>query len=181
MTNTNKIIATIVIVAILIIGVGYAAISNITLNVDGNATAVGNQANFVVGFTGTPTTTITTVVTPTDDVKATASATIDANDATQATINVTNLTAKGDTVVATYTVKNSSKDLAAELSTATTSTNTDYTVTSELDKNYIKPNEVAIVTVTIVLDKTPITKDITEAVGIKVEAKPIQQSEVPAQ
>ena len=180
MTSTSKIIAAIVIVAVLMLGIGYAAITNITLNIEGNAAAVGNQANFVVGFTGTPTAKITTAVTPTG-VTPTATATIDTNDSTQATINVTNLTAKGDTVVATYTVKNSSADLAAELSTSTTSTNTDYTVTSKLDKNYIKPNEVATVTVTIVLDKTPINANITEAIGVKVEAKPIQQSEVPAQ
>lgn len=180
MTSTRKIIAAIVIVAVLMLGIGYAAITNITLDIQGNATAVGNQANFVVGFTGTPTTKITTAVTPTG-VTPEASATIDGNDETQATINVTNLTAKGDTVVAIYTVKNSSADLAAELSTSTTSTNTDYTVISKLDKNYIKPNEVATVTVTIVLDKTPINANITEAIGVKVEAKPIQQSEVPAQ
>ena len=180
MTSTSKIISAIVIVAVLMLGVGYAAITNITLKIEGNATAVGNQANFIVGFTGTPTKEIITAITPTG-VTPTATATIDANDATQATINVSNLTAKGDKVVATYTVKNSSADLAAELSASATLSNTDFTVSPALGKNYLKPGEVTTVTVTIVLDKTPINANITEAIGVKVEAKPIQQSEVPAQ
>ena len=181
MSKTKKIIVAIIIIAILLIGIGYAALSNITLNISGNASAIANQANFIVEFTGTPTTEITKVVTPVENVTATATAAIDPSDATKATINVTNLTAKGDTVVAIYTIKNTSKDLAAQLTAITTSTNNDYTVTPKLGKNYLKPNEETTVTATIVLDKTPITTDITETIGLKVEAKPIQPSEVPAQ
>lgn len=178
MTNTNKIITAIVIIAVILIGVGYAGLSNITLKVEGTATADANTANFVVGFTGTPNTTVTQAV-PAVGVSANATATIDTNDSTKATINITNLTAKGDKVVATYTVKNSSKDLAAKLTTSTTSTNTNYTVTSSLDKNYLKPDEMTTVTVTIVLNTTPITAQISEAVGIKVDAEPIQQNQIP--
>ena len=179
MTNTNKIITAIVIIAIILIGVGYAGLSNIALKIEGNATADANTANFVVGFTGTPNAEVTSAV-PAVGVTAKATATIDSNDSTKATINITNLTAKDDKVVATYTVKNSSKDLAAKLTTSTTSTNTDYTVTSSLAEEYLKPDEITTVTVTIVLNRTPITTQISEAVGIKVEAQPIQQSEIPA-
>ena len=112
MTNTNKIITAIVIVAVILIGVGYAGLSNITLKVEGTATAEANTANFVVAFTGTPNAEVTSAV-PAVGVTAKATATIDSNDSTKATINITKLTAKDDKVVATYTVKNSSKDLAS--------------------------------------------------------------------
>ena len=38
------------IIAILLLGIGYAAIQNITLNITGTATADPNQANFKVMF-----------------------------------------------------------------------------------------------------------------------------------
>ena len=112
MTKTSKIVAIVLIAAILIIGVGYAAIGNITLNIAGSAKADPAQANFTVKFSGTPTTDKTNVAASSTTANVTAAVTDDLN----ATIGVTGLTAKGDTVSATYTIQNTSADLSANLS-----------------------------------------------------------------
>ena len=42
----------IVLVAIIVLGIGYAVIENITLTINGSATATANDANFKVIFEG---------------------------------------------------------------------------------------------------------------------------------
>lgn len=113
MKKTNKIIIGVILIAVMLLGIGYAAIQNITLNISGTAKADPSQSNFKVMFTGTPTVS--------DSSKVVAAITNDTN----ATINVSGLTAKGQTVTATYTVQNVSSDLSADLSVATTNSNTD--------------------------------------------------------
>ena len=54
MRKTSKIIIVTIIAASILLGLGYAAIQNITLNISGTAAADPNQANFKVRFTGTP-------------------------------------------------------------------------------------------------------------------------------
>lgn len=163
MTNTNKIIAAIVIVAILIIGVGYAAISNITLNITGTAAATPNDANFAVAFSGTPTVS--------DATKVTAAVTDEEN----ATINVTGLIAKGDIATATYTIQNTSADLSAELSATVTNSNEEYfEVTYDLGATNIAKGAATTITVTVELIKTPITDSVSSTVGVQIIAEPVQ-------
>ena len=57
MNNKKKVIGIIVLVAILAIGIGYAAITTIPLKISGTAGATTKQGNFVVRFEGTPTVT----------------------------------------------------------------------------------------------------------------------------
>ena len=54
MRKTNKIILFTLIIVVLLLGVGYAAIQNVTLNIAGTASADASQSNFKVMFTGTP-------------------------------------------------------------------------------------------------------------------------------
>ena len=52
----NKIIGGIVLLAIVLVAVGYAAIGNVGLNITGSAKGESKQDNFLVEFIGTPTT-----------------------------------------------------------------------------------------------------------------------------
>ena len=164
----NKVVGGIVLLAIILVAVGYAAIINVTLNINGTAKSEASQANFVVEFTGTTTT----------SGKGTTTATINENKKTEGTIEVAELTAKGDTTTATYTVKNNSQDLSADLTAEATSSNSDYfEVISKLDKTTLKTGEETSLTVTIKLLKTPIDEtkeDLTSNIGVSITAEPKQ-------
>ena len=166
MKKTSKIILLMIVMAILIIGIGYAAIQNITLNISGTATADPSQSNFKVMFSGTPTVS--------DETYVTAAVTDDIN----ATINVEGLTKAGDTVFATYTVQNTSTDLSADLSVATTNSNIEYfTISSELAKTSLIAGEATTITVTAELAKTPITESVSTTIGVQITAVPVQPGE----
>ena len=174
MRRTNKIIIAVILVAVMLLGIGYAAIQNITLNITGTATADPNQANFTVKFSGTPTTDKTNVSENSTGAKVTAAITDDTN----ATINVEGLTAKGDVVTVTYTVQNTSADLSADLTVETTNNNEEYfTITSELGKTSLTATEATTLTVTVELIKTPITASEEATIGIQLTAAPVQPGE----
>ena len=100
MNNKKKVIGIVVLVAILAIGIGYAAITTIPLKISGTAGATTKQGNFVVKFEGTPT------VTKGENLDASVTATATLTDDTNAKFEVAGLTAKGDKVTAKYTIKN---------------------------------------------------------------------------
>ena len=166
MNKTSKIIVTSVIIAILLLGVGYAAIQNITLTIAGTAAADPNQANFKVMFSGTPTVS--------DENYVAAAITDDIN----ATMSVTGLTKKGDVVSATYTVQNASEDLSADLKISTTNNNTEFfTLSSEIAKTSLIAGEATTVTVTVEVTKTPIKESVNATIGVQIEAMPVQPGE----
>jgi hypothetical protein len=166
MSKTNKIIIGIILTAVLLLGVGYAAIQNISLNITGTATADVSQSNFVVKFSNTPQVS--------DSNKVTASVT----NSTNATMNVTGLTTKGDSVTATYTVQNTSADLSANLSVQATNSNEEYfEITTELGKTTLTSGDATTLTVTITLIKTPITDNITSTIGLQLTSEPLQPGE----
>lgn len=165
MNKTKKIIIGVVIIAILLIGIGYAAISNITLNIGGSAKANPSDANFSVRLTGTPTVSDQTKVTG-------ATVTGDLS----ATIKVEGLTTKGEKVTATYTIENTSADLSANLSaTVPENTNSEYfKVTPTLAKTQIKSHETTTVVVEVELLKTPVEKDETSSINVQIIAEAVQ-------
>ena len=165
MTKTRKIIIGVVIAAILIIGIGYAALKNITLNVSGSASANPDDSNFNVKLTGTPTVSDKTIVTE-------AKVTDDLN----ATFKVSGLTAKGETATITYTIENASEDLSANLSAEVTeNTNSTYfKVTPTFAKNSISKGETTTVTVQVELLKTPVSIDETSTIKLAITAEPVQ-------
>lgn len=168
MTKTSKIIIVTIIATSILLGLGYAAIQNITLNITGTAAANPNQSNFSVHFVNDP------VPTVSNSTFATAAITDDTN----ATINVTGLTAKGQNVTATYIVKNSSSDLSSDLSVATTNSNTEYfTLSSELAKTSLKAGETTTVTVNVELTKTPVSESVSSVIGVQLTAIPVQPGE----
>ena len=72
--KTSIIIGVVLVVAIILVAVGYAVISNRILNISGQATGTPNPENFKVKFTGTPTTggvgTTTATIDENDELKA---------------------------------------------------------------------------------------------------------------
>ena len=167
----NKVVGGILLLAIILVAVGYAAITNVTLNINGTAKSGTSQSNFVVEFIGTPTT----------GGKGTTTATINASKKTEGTVEVSGLTAKGDTATATYTVKNQSQDLSADLTAEATSSNEKYFETiCTVEKTTLKAQEETTLTVTIKLLKTPIDEtkeDLTSNIGVSITAEPKQPGE----
>ena len=171
MRRNTKIVGGILLVAILLVAVGYAAITKVGLNIDGTAKSEGNPDNFKVELVGEPQT----------SGDGTTTATINTADKTQGTMNVSGLNAKGQTAIATYTVKNQSADLSADLTAKATSTNDEYfEVQCSLDKTTLKAQEETTMTVKVKLLKTPIdeTKEnLSTEIGINVDAEPKQPGE----
>ena len=105
MKNKKTFMGLAVLIAVLMLGIGYAAVSKIPLSISGSASSAANQDNFVVEFTAAaPKENNAFVVAEETKVNA---------DATTATMTVEGLTAKGDKAVATFTVENKSADLSA--------------------------------------------------------------------
>ena len=165
--NSTKVVGLVLLIAVLLVAIGYAAITTVSLNINGTANATAEQKNFSVIFSGTPEVS--------DPEKVTA--TLNEADAKKisATMNVEGLSAKGDTVTATYTIENTSADLSAVLSATTTNTNTEYfTVTQNIAKGTIGHGEKTTITVTVELIKTPIEAGQEATIGVKIDANPQQ-------
>ena len=165
MKKRNTYVGLILLVAVLMLGIGYAAITNITLNITGSAKAVVSDENFKVRFTGTPTVSDEDVVTATitDDVTA--------------TINVESLVAKGDKDTATYTIENASDDLSASIAVPTVENSNDeyFSVTTDMtDAVTVASKGTTTVTVTVELIKTPIEADETTDITVSLVASPVQ-------
>lgn len=173
MKNSKTVIGVVLLVAILLVAVGYAAIQNVALEIKGNAAATAKQENFTVEFTGTPTTDNSGV--------PGAVVTADKVDKTHASINVSGLTANLDTVSATYEITNTSADLAAVLSEVTTvgGTNKDYfSVTTDIKEVNLAAGAKTAVTVTVQLVRTPIDLDPTATITVAIDAAPVQPDSI---
>ena len=163
MSKTSKIILVTIIATCILLGLGYAAITNITLNIAGSASANADQANFKVRFIGTPAVS--------DPVAASAKITADHT----ATISVQGLTTAGQFVTATYEIKNESQDLSGDLKVETTNSNKEYfTISSKLDKSSLKAGESTTALVTVKLTKTPIDGDVSSNIGVTLTAMPVE-------
>ena len=169
--RSAKIAGILLIATIILIAIGYAAITNVELKISGTGNAQANKDNFIVEFIGIPTT----------GGKGKTQATIDTKDATKGNMTVSGLTAKGDTATATYTVKNQSQDLSADLTAKATSSNESYFETMcTVEKTTLKAQEETTLTVTIKLLKTPIDEtkeDLTSNIGVSIIAEPKQPGE----
>ena len=171
MGKNTKIVGGILLVAIILVAVAYAAITNVELNINGVGSAQAKQENFKVEFIGTPST----------SGKGTTTATINSDDKTQGEVNVTGLTAKGDEAVAIYTVKNLSSDISADLTAEATSSNQIYfEVICSLEKTTLKAQEETTLKVTVRLLKTPIDEtkeDLNSDIDVTLTAEPKQPGE----
>ena len=150
------------LIAVIVLGVGYAAIEAINLTINGNATATPQQANFSVKFRN-----------ETGD-------TISVSDLS-ASFDTVGLTKAGDKTTVTYTVKNSSPDLKANITLTCdpqSGYNTEYfnnpvckfgNGTQEI---LLEAGGITTVTVEVEVKKTPILTDQTTQVVANLEARP---------
>ena len=151
---------------ILVLGVGYAAVSEVTLNIDGSATVASEALK--VSFNG--------VTDTEDDGKVIASST---DNSLNASIQVTNLTLN-EAVSATYTIKNQETDVDANVIKKQISNDKPefFEVTTSVDDSAetITAGGTGTVTVTVRLIKTPIeTSDSTANIQIDLTASPVTQ------
>ena len=151
---------------ILVLGVGYAAVSEVTLNIDGSATVASEALK--VSFNG--------VTDTEDDDKVVASST---DNSLNASIQVTNLTLN-EAVSATYTIKNQETDVDANVIKKQISNDKPefFEVTTSVDNSAetITAGGTGTVTVTVRLIKTPIeTSDSTANIQIDLTASPVAQ------
>ncbi len=154
MKKKKSFVALALVVAVLVLGVGYA-LTTIDLKVNGDITVSPDDSNFDVNFTDASITTTGTLTGKTD--------TADKGNGKTATLSVKTLKTVGEKVVAEYTITNNSKaGINATLSNPTATQTDDtakdyYTVTATLaDANPIAPNGTKKLTVTVELVKAPL-------------------------
>jgi len=159
-----------VLIAILVMAVGYAAITAIPLQITGTGTIVPDQDNFQVIFVDEDHE-ITPATSP-----ATLTAEIDPSDETKATLSVTGLNMTNETATFTFVVQNiSPENIIADLQAPTlTFTNEEYfDVTAELGaETEIGVGEEATITVTVRVKKATLD-DITSDITVTVNANPV--------
>ena len=153
MNKSKKIILAVILIAVLAMAIGYAALSNVTLTITGTASAKADDANFKVWFTGA------TPVTSGEGVTASATA-----EAIEATVTIKDLKVVGEEKYAILEITNASADIDATSVTVTTKAkSTDY---------------IGINAVMCTADGTPVEGDNALAVGgktyVKVSSKLLQ-------
>ena len=158
-----------VLIAIVVLGVGYAAISAVNLIINGNAIASVNQNNFKVHFTQAQGITGSTGVSGTSN--------IDSQDDTKAIFDVTGLTKVGDYAEAVYTVRNDSNGIGTKITLNLTSSNTEYfKVTETILDNKLQAGDSTTAKVKVEMIKTPITDSVSTSVTARLTATPIENA-----
>jgi len=156
-----------IVVAVLVLGIAYAAITSVTMNITGNVGATADQGNFDVGLDGAPT------------FNKIGTSTISANggvsDRTRAWLEISGLKKVGDTVTATYTIVNNATDLYASLSVTNcvlTGEDKDFfNISYQLGESTLHPTTSTTLTVTVKLVQSPLD-DVTADVDIGLKADP---------
>lgn len=162
MNKKKTMTALIIVLAVLFIGIGYAAISNVTLNITGNAKVEPGANAFDVNYKNTNKTVSSETITgqPSDGFTITTDNTHANYTALKtATITATEFTQKDQYVDFTFTVQNDSAELKATLTNANISlpTATDYfeaTVVGTVNLN-LAPGATGDFTVRVKCKKTP--------------------------
>lgn len=164
MKQSKTFLALAIVVAVLALGIAYAAITSVTLNVNGNVTATPDQGNFKIAFDN---------VNNKPTFSGTGAATLTIVDGTHATMEVTGLTKVGDAMTATFTINNTSDDISADLVATPSNDNTEYfTVTATLGATTIGPKTgTTTVTVQVECIKTPIVEQ-KATIGVAIVATP---------
>ena len=160
-------IVLVLLIAVLTLGVGYAAISAVNLIINGNATTSVNQNNFKVHFIQAQDITGST--------GASGTSSIDTQDDTKAIFDVTGLTKVGDYAEAVYTVRNDSNGIGAEITLNLESSNTEYfKVTETILDNKLQTGEETTAKVRVEMIKTPITDSVSTSITATLTASPLE-------
>lgn len=163
MKNRKKMITTALIVLVLLLGVGYATVSSVNLNINGTANAETKELQvFYDGVNSGTSDKVTAISSP--DKERTA------------TFTVENMTLD-ETVTMTFEVKNYEADVNATLAapSVTQNTNRDYfQVTTSCDKTTLNAGDTATITVNVKLIKTPVTAEAgSTTVTVGMAASPV--------
>lgn len=163
MKNRKKMITTALIVLVLLLGVGYATVSSVSLNINGTAKAESKELQvFYDGVNSGTSTKVTAISSP--------------DKARTATFTVENMTLN-ETVTMTFEVKNYETDVNATLAapSVTQNTNGDYfQVTTSCNKTTLNAGDTATITVNVKLIKTPVTEEAgSTTVTVGMAASPV--------
>ena len=161
-----------VLIAIVLIGIGYAAITAVNLTINGNGTISPDDDNFKVVYTAVAQTTVnpSTVSVTTDTIDATTGV-------TTTSFTISNMTKKDDTVTLTYTIENKSEDYKAKLSEDSTylsvTGDTEYfqVTPGSFTQTTLNPGGTTTQTVTVTALKTPSDDDKSVTITLKLKAE----------
>ena len=163
MKNRKKMITTALIALVLLLGVGYATVSSVSLNINGTANAESKELQ--VFYDGTNSGTSAKVTAISSPVKT-----------REATFTVENMTLD-ETVTMTFEVKNYETDVNATLAAPSVTQNTNqeyFQVTTSCDKTTLNAGETATITVNVKLIKTPVTDEAgSTTVTVAMAASPV--------
>lgn len=165
MKNKKSLLSFGLLALVLVLGVGYAVVSSVNLDISGTAKVKGTDLK--VSFNGT------TTVSSADKVTATAT-----DGTLNATIAVKDLTLN-EAVTATYTIKNEETDVNASVVKASIENDKSayFEVTTDVDSSAktIDAAGTGTVTVTVKLIKTPVADtDSTATIKVNLTASPVQ-------
>ena len=163
MKNRKKMITTALIVLVLLLGVGYATVSSVSLNINGTSKAETKELQVFYDGTNSGTSDKVTAISSPVNTRA-------------ATFTVENMTLN-ETVTMTFEVKNYETDVNATLAapSVTQNTNRDYfQVTTSCDKTTLNAGDTATITVNVKLIKTPVTDEAgSTTVTVAMAASPV--------
>ena len=163
MKNRKKMITTALIVLVLLLGVGYATVSSVNLNINGSAKAGSKELQVFYDGTNSGTSAKVTAISSPENTRA-------------ATFTVENMTLN-ETVTMTFEVKNYETDVNATLvaPSVTKNTNEEYfQVTTSCDKTTLNAGDTATITVNVKLIKTPVTDEAgSTTVTVAMSASPV--------
>lgn len=184
MKQKRTFITLLLVIALLCLGIAYAAVTNQTLTITGSAGVSSENEEIDVIFT--------TAEVQGTDYPGTVTAEVESSDKTQATINVADFKTIGDSVTVIYTIENQQTDLEATLATpVVTLTGAGkqegtpsgwFDVDCTLSGNTLAKNGEAgdsqTATVVVTLNQTPVTADqvaaASDTIKIDIVASPVE-------
>lgn len=163
MKNRKKMITTALIVLVLLLGVGYATVSSVSLNINGTAKAESKELQvFYDGVNSGTSDKVTAISSPAKE--------------RTATFTVENMTLN-ETVTMTFEVKNYETDVNATLAAPNVTENTKseyFQVTTSCDKTTLNAGDTATITVNVKLIKTPVSEEAgSTTVTVEMAASPV--------
>ena len=180
------------LIAIITLGVGYAAITGVNLLVNGSATLKSSDANFNVRFVK-PLASEEAITNPEQDAITISGKNADDSamdvssltativDDTHATFDAGELNEVGEYVEFTYKVVNESDGVDAMLSFDIADVNdaTDYfELTKTVNKSIIEVGEVAEVRVKVKLINRPVVSDFNATFTVTLNASPVEEEDI---
>ena len=163
MKNRKKMITTALIVLVLLLGVGYATVSSVNLNINGTAKAESKELQVFYDGTNSGTSAKVTAISSPAKTR-------------EATFTVENMTLE-ETVTMTFEVKNYETDVNATLAAPSVTENTNgvyFEVTTSCNKTTLNAGDTATITVNVKLKKTPVSEEAgSTTVTVEMAASPV--------